>query len=113
MSLSRVVSPEVPSLFHSSAPLPSLAENTRLPLRLTSDVGADPAGPGLMSFTRTVPCGVPSVFHSSTPLMPSSAAKYTAPFTSHRLAGLDDWLYGRRSATSSAARRVRPSNRSA
>src|SRR5712671_6176169 len=79
MSFTRTVPPSVPSVFHSSAPVPpSLAEKYNALLNTVKPLGEEP-GLGLMSFTRTVPASVPSLFHSSGPVTPSAAEKNQAP----------------------------------
>src|SRR6516164_7979706 len=45
-----------------------------------------------MSLTKTVPVPVPSLFHSSRPCDPSSAEKYTTPFTFVSQLGFDELL---------------------
>ena len=79
-SATSTVPAALPSLFHSSVPLPGalvplLAEKytvvpsgTRLATLLLLE-------PGQMSFTSTVPASVPSLFHSSAPMEPPSALK--------------------------------------
>src|SRR6266487_2262416 len=82
MSITSRVPPGVPSVFHSSRPLPpSSAEKYKALLNTVKPLGEElaPELVELMSFTCTVPPGVPSLFHSSVPLMPSSAEKNHAP----------------------------------
>src|SRR5712672_1011767 len=81
MSFTCTVPPSVPSVFHSSTPVPpSLAEKYNALLNTVKPLGEEPAPElGLMSFTRTVPASVPSLFHSSGPVTPSSAEKNQAP----------------------------------
>ena len=77
MSLTRPVPPDVPSLFHSSAPLtPSLALKNSVAATLVRET-TPPLNPTptRMSFTMVVPASVPSLFHSSRPWVASEAAK--------------------------------------
>src|SRR5262249_19073833 len=101
MSATIVVPLAVPSLVHSSCPfLPSLAVKNSFPLTLVRLPGLELALPLTMSATRTVPVvvvwlplvlvtvvPVPSLFQSSRPCTPSSAVKYSMPFTLVRLLG--------------------------
>ena len=82
--LTIIVPLAVPSLFHNSYPVPSLALKYSS-LFMTTGLQQDsdeklPAEPDLMSFTITVPEAVPSLFHNSSPLDPSLAEKYRLLF---------------------------------
>src|SRR2546429_763537 len=83
MSFTCTVPPTVPSVLHSSRPLPpSSAEKYKALLSTVKPLGEELAlgfGLMLMSFTCTVPRSVPSLFHNSTPLTPSSAEKNQVP----------------------------------
>src|SRR5688572_8307806 len=85
----RRVPAAVPSGAHRP---PAATKNRVLPDAVTAGViidGADPAGPGTMSFTSTVPAVVPSVFHSSAPRKPSSAEKRVVPLKNTGDEGFD------------------------
>ena len=73
MSFTRTVPAAVPSVLHSSDPVPSSAAKKSVPPTLVNPVGLELPG-RLMSATRTVPLSVPSLLHSSDPPTPSSAA---------------------------------------
>src|SRR5690606_6711207 len=93
-SCARTVPTVVPSVRHSSLPLPgevvpSEARKYSLPLYSTMYCGLELEVPLQMSATITVPAAVPSVFHSSVPVDPSLALKYSAPLNSLKYAGLE------------------------
>ena len=66
MSFTSTVPSVVPSLRHSSLPVPPWkAEKNTVPLTLARLPGVEGPAPGSMSLTSTVPSSVPSLFHSS------------------------------------------------
>ena len=60
---------------------PVMAAKYSIPFTSVRYLGTSVCSPGQMSLTSTVPASVPSLFQSSSPFVPSSAMKYSMPFT--------------------------------
>src|SRR6185369_694345 len=80
MSLTTTVPAAVPSVFHSSRPVPAVvAEKKATPPARVSWYGVLDEDPGTMSSTWVVPPRVPSVRHSSSPFAPKPRKRSVPP----------------------------------